>query len=125
MDGKAESPNVQALSYFSTLDEPCKSCLEFLRRHFLGHPGVTEAWSSHTPFYHYDKKSLGFISYHPLTKEIYISFTDGRLLHHPKLRSEGRKKMKIFRVDASADIDMKSLGEIIEQAIKVKRAMKK
>ncbi len=33
--------------------------------------------------------------------------------------------MKIFRVDASADIDVKSLGEIIAQAINVKRAMKK
>lgn len=60
------------------------------------------------------------MSYDPKTKEIYISFTNGNKIEHPELVSEGRKKMKIFRVDPAMDIDLQSLREILAAALVVK-----
>jgi hypothetical protein len=109
-------------NFFNSLSEPHKSCLLFLRGFIIGHsPQITESWKFNTPFYYYNKKWLGFLSYHPKTKEIYISFTDGYKINHTSLVSEGRKQAKIFRVKAEEDIDITSLKEVLELAVKLKR----
>lgn len=106
--------------FFNSLEEPHRSCLLFLRRFILGFSEkITEQRKYNTPFYYYDKKWLCFISYHPKTKEIYISFVNGYKIDNPELVSEGRKKMKIFYVDASEDVDVRSLGTILQEAIKL------
>ena len=103
--------------YFNALDEPERSCLLFLRSFILGFSErIEERRKNNTPFYYYNSKWLCFISYHPKSKEIYISFVNGNTLDHPKLLSEGRKKMKIFRVDPLNDIDVKSLDAILKAA---------
>jgi len=87
---------------------------------------ITESWKNHTPFYYFRKKWLAFISYDTKTRIIYISFTDGMLIAHKKLLSEGRKKMKVFYVRSDEDIDVKSLGSIMRMAIAIKeREVKK
>lgn len=105
--------------YFNSLNEPYRSCLLFLRGFILGFSEkIEERRKNNTPFYYYDKKWFCFISYHPKTKEIYISFVNGQKIDHPKLVSEGRKKMKIFHVDPANDIDVKSLKTILKSAVK-------
>jgi hypothetical protein len=109
-------------NFFHSLSEPYKSCLLFLQAFMLQHSErITESWKFNTPFYYYDKKWLGFISYHPKTKEIYISFTDGCNIQHPSLVSDGRKKAKIFRVEPNEDIDVVSLKKVLEAAIDLKK----
>ena len=71
------------------------------------------AWKNNTPFYYYETKWFGFLSYHPITHEIYISFVKGSKVEHPKLLSEGRKQQKIFRIDPNNDIDVIVLREIV------------
>lgn len=105
--------------YFESLAEPERSCLLFLRQFILDYSDtITEKRKFNTPFYYVNGKWMCFISYNPKTKEIYISFVDGFKMLHPQLVSEGRKKMKIFRVDANEDVDVKSLKQILNLAVK-------
>lgn len=108
--------------YFESLAEPERSCLLFLRQFILNYSDtITEKRKFNTPFYYVNGKWMCFISYHPKLKEIYISFVDGFKMLHPQLVSEGRKKMKIFRVDASEDLDVKGLADILSLAIQLKK----
>ncbi|PBQ31487.1 hypothetical protein CNR22_06820 [Sphingobacteriaceae bacterium] len=104
--------------YFNSLEEPFRSCLLYLRTFLLGFSDeISEKRSNNTPFYYYRKKSIGFISYDPKTKDIYFSFTNGHKIEHPKLASEGRRKMKIFKVDPEKDVDIDNLREILNSAL--------
>ncbi len=106
-------------NYFYSLDEPCKSCLLFLRRFILDHSSrITESRKFNTPFYYFNKKWLAFISYDPKTKIIYVAFVNGYLIDHPKLLTEGRKKQKIMYIDPEKDINVKALKEILNLACK-------
>ncbi len=103
--------------FFEKLDEPYRSCLLFLRQFILDYSSdITESRKFNTPFYYFKKKWLGFISYDPKTKIIYIAFANGYLMKHPKLLSEGRKKQKIFYIDPAKDVDVKSLKAILKEA---------
>jgi hypothetical protein len=105
-------------SYFNTLEEPCRSCLLYLRKLILDFsPDVIERRKNNTPFYYFKNRWFAFISYHPKTKEIFISFVHGNRIVHPKLVSEGRKQMKIFRVDPEKDIDVKNLKAVLKLAL--------
>jgi len=104
-------------NYFFSLPEPEQSCLLFLRRFILDHSDkITESRKFNTPFYYYNKKWLGFISYDPKTRIIYIAFTKGYLIEHPKLVSEGRKQQKIIYIDPKKDVNVKSLKKILRIA---------
>jgi hypothetical protein len=108
--------------YFNLLDEPHRSCLLFLRRFILDFSAnIEERRKNNTPFYYYKGKWLCFISYHPIKKDIYISFVDGAKIDHKELLSEGRKKMKIWKVDPGSDINIKTLKTIFAKAIDVQR----
>lgn len=107
-------------NYFLSLPEPHRSCLLFLRDSILGYSHkITEKRSFNTPFYSYQGKSLGFISYDPKTGVIYFSFTRGFLLDHSALASDGRKKQKVLYIDPAQDIDIKNLKEILDLACKL------
>ena len=107
--------------HFNSLPEPDRSCLLFLRKFILDFSDkISEQRKNNTPFYYYDKKSVCFISYHPKTRIIYLSFTNGNKIDHPKLLSEGRKKMKILYIDPSKDIEVKSLRTILKSASTLK-----
>jgi len=107
--------------YFNSLDEPERSCLLYLRKLLLSFSDkITEQRKFNTPFYYYNKKWLCFISYNPKIKEIYISFVNGYKINHLDLLSEGRKKMKILRINADKDIDVLSLSTILKLAVEAK-----
>jgi hypothetical protein len=102
-------------SYFSAVPEPQRSTIQFLRRFFVTETGLEEKQKNNTPFYYYNKKWFGFLSYNKdKDHEIYISFTKGGMVEHPALDSEGRKQAKIYRVDPHEDIDVNELKKITE-----------
>lgn len=78
---------------------------------------ITEGWKFNTPFYYYKGKWMAFISYGHKNHEIYIAFVNGYKMTHPALKSEGRKKQKIYRINPNADIDIKTLTSLMELAI--------
>lgn len=111
---------LKANNYFATLAEPDQSCLLFLHGFILEQsPHITHAWKFNTPFYYYKGRWLCFISYCSKTSVIYISFVNGFKMNHPKLLREGRKKMKVFYVDANEDVPVRMLGVLMQLAINV------
>lgn len=108
-------------NYFMTIEDPYGSCLLFLRDYILKYSEkISEQRKNNTPFYYYEGKWLAFLSYDPKTKIIYLSFVNGYQMHHPKLMSEGRKKMKILYIDPFKDIDIKCLNEVLKMALSVR-----
>ena len=104
--------------FFLQQNEPLKSCLHFLRTHILAyHPQVYEAWKYNMPFYFYKDERFCYIWVNKKTQQPYIGFTDGKLLEHPKLIAENRSRMKILELDASEDLPVETIDEVIKMAI--------
>ncbi len=76
---------------------------------------LQEYWKFNTPFYYYKGKWFGYLSYSEKRHhEIYIGFIKGYKVKHKKLLSEGRKQIKVYRIDATKNINLKELIEIVE-----------
>ena len=99
-------------NYFLTLPEPERSALLFLRGFLINETGLQEKRKFNTPFYYYNGKWFCFISCDPKKRDIYISFVKGNKVTHPKLISEGRKQMKIYRIFPDKNINAKELATI-------------
>jgi hypothetical protein len=100
-------------NYFLSLPEPEQSALLFLHQFLIKDSGLECQRKFNTPFYYHNGKWFCFISYDPKKRSIYISFVKGNKVSHPKLFSEGRKRMKIYKVDPDEDIHTKELQNII------------
>ncbi|MFN8117570.1 MAG: DUF1801 domain-containing protein [Bacteroidia bacterium] len=101
-------------SFFLKIPEPQQSALLFLRQFFIEELSLEENWKFNTPFYYYQGKWFCYISYSAKRKhEIYIGFVKGFLVEHPYLLSEGRKQIKVYRINPEKDIDIKTLKKIV------------
>lgn len=100
-------------SFFLKIPEPQQSTLLFLRRFFMVEMMLEESWKFNTPFYYFNGKWFCYLSYSSKRKhEIYIGFVRGHLVEYPNLESEGRKQIKVYRVNPKKDIDIKALKKI-------------
>ncbi len=101
-------------SFFLKIPEPQLSAFLFLRQFFKDELELEESWKFNTPFYYYKGRWFCYLSYNPKKKhEIYIGFVLGYLVEYPNLVSEGRKQIKIYRINAEKDIDVKALNKIV------------
>jgi len=88
-------------SFFLKIPEPQQSCLLFLRQFFINELKLDEAWKFNTPFYYFKGKWFCYLSYSAKRKhEIYIGFVKGHLIEFPNLVSEGRKQIKVYRINS-------------------------
>jgi hypothetical protein len=105
--------------YFLNLPEPQQSALLFLRRFFIDDVKLEEHWKFNTPFYYFNGKWFCYLSYSKKrNNEIYIGFVKGYLVNHPKLLSEGRKQIKVYRINPNKDINVKELKAIVNLLFK-------
>lgn len=105
-------------NFFLQHDEPAKSCLQALRDHILRlDEGIAESWSYGMPLYSLNNKRLCYLWYHKKLKQPYINMVEGRRIHHPDLRAEGRSRMKILLVDAAEDLPLKKIDSILKEAM--------
>jgi hypothetical protein len=100
-------------NYFLTISEPSQSALLYLRQFFINETGLTEAWKFNTPFYYYKNKWFCYLIYNPKKDETYISFVLGNKIEYPNLVSEGRKQMKIYKINPKENINEADLKKII------------
>ena len=100
-------------NYFLSLPEPEQSVLLFLHLFFSKEVMLSHKRKFNTPFYYYNGKWFCYLDYNKVTRSIHVSFVKGNQVSHPKLLSEGRKQMKIYRVNLEKDINVKELAEII------------
>ncbi|MBI3519672.1 MAG: DUF1801 domain-containing protein [Bacteroidetes bacterium] len=99
-------------NYFLSLPEPEQSALLFLRHFFTNEIQLQENWKFNTPFYYYNNKWFCYLSYGKKKRDIYIGFVKGYLVSHPKLVAEGRKQIKVYKVNPEKDINAKELMAI-------------
>ncbi len=100
-------------NFFLTVPEPYQSALLYLRHFFIEEMDLQESWKFNTPFYYYNGKWFGYLSYSEKRHhEIYVGFIKGYKVTHKKLLSEGRKQIKVYRIDATKDINAIELTKI-------------
>ena len=105
-------------NYFLKQEEPYKSCLLVLRDIILEmDENITPEWKYGLPFFYYKKKMFCYFWKNKKTKEPYIGIARGSEMDHPALEAGYRKKMKILRINPAEDIDVKTVQEILRQAM--------
>ncbi len=55
------------------------------------------------------------------TDQPYILMVEGKHLHHPKLETGSRSRMKIFRVDPTKNLPKKVIETILQEALDLYR----
>lgn len=106
-------------SYFEQLQEPDKSSLLFIRKLILNHSEhFTEHWKWGGVFYYYKKKMLCYFWFDKKTKQPYLSFGEGKYIHHPQLKSEGRIRFKLYFIETNKDIDVDTITYFLNESIK-------
>ena len=114
---------MKALDHFyEQQEEPIKGCLLALKNILLKHnSAITEEWKYRLPFFYYKGKMLCYFWIDQKLKQPYIGFVDGNKMEHPKLIQGNRKRMKVFYIDASKDIPVKTVEQILKLAVKLRK----
>jgi len=104
--------------YYLLMDEPVKSCLLALRDLILSSDkNITATWRYGMPFFYYKKKMFCYLWVHKKYKQPYLGMVEGRRLHHSKLISENRSRMKIMLFDPSKDLPLRVIKKILREGI--------
>lgn len=106
-------------NFYFSLPQPQQSAFLFLRKHLLNFDAeISEHFKYSTAFFHYKGKALCYFSLRKKDQQAYIGFVNGYLMKHKALAAEGRSQIKVFYFDGAKDIDIKSIGQLLEMAIK-------
>ena len=109
-------------NYYLNKTEPVKSCLLALRSIILQQDNmITETQKYGMPCFCYKKKVFCYLWTDKKTDEPYMLMVEGAYLNHPQLELGNRKRMKIFRVNATKDLPIKTIKLILQQALDLYR----
>ena len=109
--------------YYLNKEEPNKSCLLALRSIILAQDkNITETQKYGMPCFCYKKKICCYLWTDKKTNHPYLLMVEGKHLVHPELEAGKRSRMKIFRVDPNEDLPIKTIEEILQQALDLYRA---
>ena len=112
----------EVYNYYLNKEEPGRSCLLALRSIILGHDSnITETQKWGMPCFCYKKKIFCYLWTDKETDEPYILMVEGKHLVHPKLEAGNRSRMKVFRVDPNKDLPLKTIGNILQEALELYR----
>ena len=104
-------------NFYLKQEEPNKSCFMALRDIILASDARIDAvWKYGGPFFYFKGKMFCYLWKDKKTSHPYIGIAKGEFLDHPLLVKGSRKKIKVFPVDPNADIDVKSLYEVLDAA---------
>ena len=102
--------------------EPNKSCLLVLRDLILNQDElISETKKYGMPCFCYKKKMFCYLWVDKKTNEPYILFVEGQHLDHSDLEVGTRKRMKIFRVNSTQDIPVKTISQLLQTALDLYR----
>lgn len=101
--------------------KPVGSCLLALRNIILKQDSqhIRETKKYEMPCFSYQNKVFCYLWKDKKTDEPYLLLVEGKLLDHPDLEEGTRKKMKILRINPTEDIPLKTIEEIIGQALNI------
>ena len=102
--------------FYLHLDEPERSCLQFVRTYILGmDKQITESWKYGMPFFCYKGKMACYLWVHKKYQQPYLGIVEGRKIEHPDLLQEKRAKMKILLLDPNRDLPMKKIQGLLKR----------
>ena len=103
--------------YFDQL-EPNKSCLLAMRDIVLKMDDqIAETRKYGMPCFCYKGKAFCYLWVDKKSNEPYFLMVEGKHLHHPKLETGNRLRMKIFRVNPKQDLPIDAIYSIMDQAL--------
>jgi hypothetical protein len=104
--------------FFMNLEEPAKTCLQFLRTHILNlDDQISESWKYGMPFFCYDGKMACYLWFHKKYRQPYLGIVEGKRIDHPDLLQEKRARMKILLIDPEKDLPMKKIDLILKKVL--------
>ncbi|WP_306640303.1 DUF1801 domain-containing protein [Sanyastnella coralliicola] len=107
--------------FYFRQDEPNQSCFLALRQIILNiHPEMTATFKYGGPCFLYKRKMLVYLWRDKKQDIPYILFVDGGKIDHPLLIQGDRKRMKVFYVDPTKDLQVELIEELLGMAIEVK-----
>lgn len=108
--------------FYTNKEEPNKSCLLTLRHIILSQDeDITETEKYGMPCFCYRKKMFCYLWVDKKTDWPYILFVEGNHLIHPELEAEGRKRMKILRINPNKDLPKTTIENLLNSALDLYR----
>lgn len=105
-------------NYYLSKSEPNRSCLLAMQYIILKHDEkIRETLKWNIPCFYYEDKVLCYLWLDTKTKEPLLLMEDGHLIEHHALEETKYKNMKLYRIDANKDLELKSINTILEQGI--------
>jgi hypothetical protein len=115
----------QLQDFYQNKPEPVKGCLLALRDIILGQDVlVTETVKYGMPCFCFKKKMFCYLWTEKKTGDPYLLMVEGKHLVHPLLEVGDRSRMKIFRIDPDIDLPIKTIANILGQALDLYRTGK-
>ena len=109
---------IQNDKFYLTKQEPNKSCLLSLRDIILDQDQeISETTKYGMPCFCYKKKMFCYLWVDKISDQPYILFVEGHHLHHGRLETGSRKRMKILRFDAEKDLPLELIEELLNRAL--------
>lgn len=105
-------------NFYQELDEPNKGCLLALRDIILWQDkDITHELKYGMPFFCYKGKMFCYLWTHKKTGQPYIGIVEGKHFDQPFLIQEKRSRMKVMMIDAEKDLPVRTIRQIIKQAL--------
>ena len=82
---------------------------------------ITETKKYGMPCFCYKKKMFCYLWTDKKTDEPYILFVEGKYLNHSELEKGDRSRMKILRIDPNADLPVKTIELLLNDALDLYR----
>lgn len=104
--------------FYLALSEPQRSTFLALRDIILSHDDrITASQKYGMPCFLYGKNIMCYLWADSKTGEPYILMAEGKHLGNPLLEQGNRSRMKILRINPDADIPVRTVGEVLDEAI--------
>lgn len=112
-------------NFYLNEEEPIQGCFLALRSIILKQDeNISETLKYGAPCFSYKNRMFCFLWKDKKTQEPYLLMVEGKNLEHPELEAGNRARMKIFRVDPAKDLPMKTIVNILNEALDLYRSGK-
>jgi len=98
-----------------------KACLLLLRELILTHnEDITESLRWNIPCYKFQDSMICLLNIDKKSALPYVLWVDGKALKHPSLVLGSRKRMRILHIDPNANVDVRVIKDLLDQAVSLK-----